>query len=153
MNRREFFTVVGGAALALTAMPSTLKAGDYRKMKPDAWTAHKVNDAVKALYGASFDDTVSKNVKIKAAKVASSGAKVKVKFSVKTPAKTVAFFQDANPESAVAVFEVGKYDVMDYQINLKMGQSGSVYVVAEGLDGKLYSAKHTMDVAAGGCEG
>jgi sulfur-oxidizing protein SoxY len=139
------------SALALVGLPSQLKADDYRKLKPKVWTAHKVEDAIKELYGTT--EMVEKNVKIKAAKVASSGSKVKIKFSCSTPAKTVALFQDANPESAVAVFTVGKYDVMDYQVNIKMGQSGSVTVVAEGLDGKLYFAKHTMDVAAGGCEG
>ncbi len=86
-------------------------------------------------------------------KVASNGGAVPVKFSTKIPAKTVAVFQDANPESAVVVYDVGKYDITQYSLKMKMGKSGTVTVVVEGLDGKLYVAKQSLEVAAGGCEG
>ncbi len=150
MNRRSFLSCIGGA-FALSLLPSSLSADDYRTMKPKVWTAHKVDEAITNMYG--HTNMIEKGVNIKAAKVASSGSKVKVKFSTKIACKTVALFQDANPESAVAVFTVGKYDLTDYQLNIKMGQSGTITVVAEGLDGKLYVARHTMEVAAGGCEG
>jgi len=150
MERRKFLSFTA-SAFAFAMIPNSLKADDYRKLKPKVWTATKVDEAIKNLYGTS--QLIEEGVTIKAAKVASSGAKVKIKFSTNIPSKTVALFQDANPESAVAVFTVNKYDLMDYQVNIKMGQSGVITVVAEGLDGKLYAAKHTMEVAAGGCEG
>jgi hypothetical protein len=34
-----------------------------------------------------------------------------------------------------------------------MKASGTITVVLEGRDGKLYSATKTLDVALGGCEG
>jgi hypothetical protein len=34
-----------------------------------------------------------------------------------------------------------------------MGKPGSITVVVEGQDGKLYAAKKSLDVAKGGCEG
>ncbi|WP_304545962.1 hypothetical protein [Sulfurimonas microaerophilic] len=34
-----------------------------------------------------------------------------------------------------------------------MAKSGTITIVAEGTDGKLYAAKQTLDVALGGCEG
>ncbi len=150
MERRKFLSFTAGA-FVFAVMPRNLKADDYRKLKPNVWTAKKVDEAIKNLYGTS--EMIEKGVQIKAAKVASSGAKVKLKFSTTIPSKTVALFQDTNPESAVAVFTVNKYDLMEYQVNIKMGKSGTVTVVAEGLDGKLYVARHTMEVAAGGCEG
>jgi sulfur-oxidizing protein SoxY len=151
MNRRNFFGIVGGA-LAASLAPVSLSADDYRKLKPKAWTAHKVDEAIKELYG-STNLVETKDIKLKLPKVAANGGAVPVKFSTKIPAKTVALFQDANPEAAVAVYTVGKYDLTKYEVKIKMGQSGTVTVVVEGLDGKLYMAKQSLDVAAGGCEG
>ncbi|MEA3434014.1 MAG: thiosulfate oxidation carrier protein SoxY [Campylobacterota bacterium] len=151
MNRRKFFGYFGAAAAALAVLPSSLSAEDYRKLKPKAWEAHTVDDAIKALYGTT--EMIEKDVKLKLPKVASNGGAVPLKFSTKIPAKTVAVFQDANPEAAVAVYTVGKYDMTSYSLKIKMGKSGTVTIVVEGLDGKLYVAKQSLEVAAGGCEG
>lgn len=151
MTRRSFFSLMGGA-FALSLLPSKLSAEDFRKLKPDVWTAHKVNDAVTAMYG-NAKLIESDKVTIKVPKVNSSGGKVPVRFGTTIPAKTVTLLQDANPESAVAVFTVGEYDLTDYEVTIKMGQSGTITVVVEGKDGKLYMAKQATDVAAGGCEG
>jgi len=152
MNRRNFFGVVGGALAAVSLTPSGLFADDYRKLKPKAWTAHKVDAAVKALYG-DVKLIESDKVKIKVPKVNSNGGAVPVKFGTKIPAKTIALFQDANPEAAVAVYTVTKYDITDYEVRIKMAENGTVSVVVEGQDGKFYTAKQATEVAAGGCEG
>lgn len=150
MNRRKFLGYFG-SAVALSVVPASLSADDYRKLKPKAWEAHTVDDAIKALYGTT--EMIEKDVKLKLPKVASNGGAVPLKFSTKIPAKTVAVFQDANPEAAVAVYTVGKYDMTSYSLKIKMGKSGTVTIVVEGLDGKLYVAKQSLEVAAGGCEG
>ena len=159
MERRQFLNVTLGA-LALAVVPASVRAEDYRKSKPAVWTAHTVDEAIKALYGST--DLVMSNVKLTAAKVpsdspkkavASNGGAIPVEFSVSVPAKTVSVFQDANPESAVAVYSVTKYDTMNYAIKIKMAKSGTITIVADGTDGKLYAAKQTLDVALGGCEG
>ena len=150
MERRKFLSLAVGA-LALGVIPASLKADDYRKLKPEAWEAKTVNDAIKKLYGTT--EMIEKGVKLSTPKVAANGGAVPLKFSTKIPAKTVAVFQDSNPESAVIVYTVGKYDLTNYAIKIKMGKSGTITVVVEGLDGKLYVAKKSLDVAAGGCEG
>lgn len=150
MNRRKFLGYFG-SAVALSVVPASLSADDYRKLKPKTWEAHTVDDAIKALYGTT--EMIEKDVKLKLPKVASNGGAVPLKFSTKIPAKTVAVFQDANPEAAVAVYTVGKYDMTSYSLKIKMGKSGTVTIVVEGLDGKLYVAKQSLEVAAGGCEG
>lgn len=150
MNRRNFLGFFSGA-LALTVSPLAVSGDDYRKLKPKAWEAHSVDDAIKAMYGDV--KMIEKDVKLKLPKVASNGGAVPLKFSTKIPAKSVAVFQDANPEAAVAAFTVGKYDLTDYSMNIKMGKSGAVTVVVEGLDGKFYVGKKSLEVAAGGCEG
>jgi len=150
MNRRKFLGYIG-SAVALSVVPAGLSADDYRKLKPKVWEAHTVDDAIKALYGSS--ELIEKDVKLKLPKVASNGGAVPLKFSTKIPAKTVAVFQDSNPESAVAVYTVGKYDLTNYSLKIKMAKSGTITIVVEGLDGKLYAAKQSLEVAAGGCEG
>ena len=150
MERRKFLSLTLGA-LALAVAPASVKAEDYRKLKPTVWTAHTVDDAIKNMYGTT--STIEEGVKLTAPKVASNGGAVPVNFSTKIPAKTIAVFQDANPEAAVCVYSVNKHSINDYAIKIKMGKSGTITVVVEGQDGKLYSAKQTLDIALGGCEG
>jgi sulfur-oxidizing protein SoxY len=159
MERRQFLSLTLGA-LALAVAPASVRAEDFRKLKPTVWTAHKMEDAIKAMYGTTT--TIEEGVKLTAANVAfdsgtvataANGGAIPLDFSTKIPAKTVAVFQDANPESAVVVYSVGKYDVTDYSIKIKMGNPGTVKVIVEGQDGKLYSATQKLNVAKGGCEG
>ena len=159
MERRKFLSMTLGA-LALAVVPASVRAEDFRKSKPAVWSAHTVDDALKAMYGTT--EYKAEGVKLKAAgesfdsgktAVASSGGAIPVDFSTTIPAKTIAVYQDANPESAVCAISVGKHDVTEYSIKIKMGKPGSITVIVEGLDGKLYGAKQTLDVALGGCEG
>jgi sulfur-oxidizing protein SoxY len=151
MNRRNFLSFAG-SLLALSAIPMNLNAKDYRKLKPSVWTAHNIDDATKALYGMKTP-IESDQIKIDVPKINSSGATVPVKFSTTLDAKTVALFQDANPESAVAVFESNIYDLKKYEVKIKMEKDGEIMVLVEGTDGKIYMAKAKTQVAAGGCEG
>jgi sulfur-oxidizing protein SoxY len=159
MERRKFLSLTLGA-LALAVAPASVRAEDFRKLKPNVWTAHKMEDAIKAMYGTT--ETIEKGVKLTAAgeafdsgtmATAANGGAIPVEFSTDIDAKTIAVFQDANPESAVCVYSVNKYSVNDYSIKIKMGNSGTVKVIAEGTDGKLYSATQKLNVAKGGCEG
>jgi sulfur-oxidizing protein SoxY len=150
MERRKFLGLTLGAA-ALSVTPSTIFAEDFRKSKPAVWEAHTVENAIEKMYGTkTFKED---GVKLKAPDVAANGGAIPVDFSTKIPAKTVALFQDANPESAVVIYDVNKYDLTDYSVKIKMGKSGTITVIVEGQDGKLYGAKKTLEVALGGCEG
>jgi len=150
MKRREFLNLTMGA-LALAVVPASVRAEDYRKSKPSVWSAKTVDDGIKALYGTST--IIEKGIKVKAPKVASNGGAVPVDFSADMPIKSIAVFQDADPESAVVVYEATKYSVNKYSIKIKMAKSGTITIAALGQDGKVYGAKVTLDVALGGCEG
>jgi len=159
MQRRQFLNITLGA-LALAVVPASVKAEDFRTSKPAVWSAHKMDDAIKAMYGTTT--TIEKGVKLSAANVAfdagtmataANGGAIPVDFSTKIEAKTIAVFQDSNPESAVCVYEVNKYSVNNYSIKIKMANPGTIKVIVEGTDGKLYSATQKLNVAKGGCEG
>ncbi len=150
MERRKFLSMTLGA-LALAAVPVSVRAEDYRKLKPTAWTAKTVDDAIKALYGSTA--TIEKGVTVTAPDVAANGGAVPINVKSNIDAKSVAIFQDANPEAAVIVFDINEYSIINYDIKIKMKASGTISCVVEGKDGKLYVGKKTLDVALGGCEG
>jgi len=150
MQRRTFLSLAAGA-LALAAVPASVRAEDFRKSKPTVWTAHTVDDAMKAMYGTTA--TVAEGVTVVAPDVASNGGAVPVDVKSDIDAKTVAIFQNANPEAAVIVYDLNEYSVIDFSFKMKMKGSGTITAVVQGKDGKLYSGSKTLDVALGGCEG
>jgi len=153
MNRRKFLTLSMATAMLL---PLGAWATDYRKTNPNVWTAHTVDDAVKALYG---DVTFIENAEIslKLPKIASNGGAVPVAISSKIEAKSVSLFQNSNPESAVAVWTVPEGGIIDYasKIKLKGGadKSSVITVVLEGKDGKFYRISKRVEVSSTSCEG
>ena len=158
MNRREF---IGFGVLAMATFPATLSAFssiDFRATKPDTWKAKTVADAIKALY----DDIKleEKGVKIKALKVASNGGAVPVTIKSDIAAKTVAFFQNMDPESAVAVWNVPEDGIVDFFLKIKLkvteenGGNGELTVIVEGRDGEFYVGKTKLQVVLeSACEG
>jgi len=137
--------------VAVAAMTVSVSATDYRAEKPAAWTAKTVPAAIEALYGKITP--VEGDIKLKAPKVASNGGAIPVSVKTDIPAKSIAIFQDVNPESAVAVFEVPEGTQANFSLKIKMKKSGSITAVVEGKDGKFYETKLSLEVALGGCEG
>ncbi len=137
--------------VAVAAMTASLSATDYRAEKPDAWTAKDVPTAIKALYGEITP--AEGDIKLKAPKVASNGGAIPVSVKTDIPAKSIAIFQDANPEATVIVFDVPEGTKADFSLKIKMKKSGSITAVVEGKDGKFYETKLALEVALGGCEG
>ena len=148
MERRKFLGL-GLAAVALA--PATLSALDYRKEKPAAWTAKKVDEAIKALYGdIKAEET---GIKLNVPKIASNGGAVPVKVKSDITMKSLTILQDSNPESAVATYTMDENMIVDLSVKIKMAGSGSITIIGEGQDGKFYSATQKLEVALGGCEG
>ena len=152
MNRRKFLNLGMAAALVL---PLGAWAKDYRVEKPVAWTAHTVDDAVKALYG-DVKLIRSKDVLLKIPNVTSSGNAIPVGIKTDIEVKTVSLFQNSNPESTVAVWTVPENGIIDYSLKIKLktldGAPSVVTVVVEGKDGKFYFTDASV-IVRGGCEG
>ncbi len=148
MERRKF---LGLGLVAVALVPASLSAVDFRATKPDAWTAHNVADAVKALYGDIKAE--EKGIKLNVPKIASNGGAVPVKIKSDIAMKSLTILQDANPESAVATYTMDENSIVDLMVKIKMGASGSITIIGEGQDGKFYKATKKLEVALGGCEG
>lgn len=149
MNRRNFLSL-GLGAVAVSMIPSSLNAVNFRDTMPKAWTATKVDAGMQEVFGSTT--TMTKKVKLKAPDIAENGAVIPVTVSTKLAGSKVAIFQDANPESTVAVFTVPKGGIIDYSVRIKMAKTGTVTAVVE-ENGKLYSASKLVKVTIGGCGG
>ena len=149
MNRRNFFSL-GLGVVAISMAPSTLSAINFRDTMPKAWTASKVEEGMKEVFGSST--TVNSKVKLKAPDIAENGAVIPLTVSSKLAGSKVAIFQDANPESTVAVFTVPKGGIIDYSVRIKMAKTGTISAVVES-NGKLYAASKLVKVTIGGCGG
>lgn len=149
LNRRNFLGL-GLGAIAASVAPSTLGAVDFRKDKPKAWEATKVDVAIQEIFG-SAAAADSDKVKLKAPDIAENGAVIPVTVEAKSGSK-VAILQDANPETLVAVFTVPAGGKIDYDVRIKLAKTGNVIAVVED-GGKLYKASKEVKVTKGGCGG
>jgi len=150
MQRRKFLSL-GAVAAAASVLPASLSATDFRATKPKAWDAPTSKEAITALFGSA--PMIDGKIKIKAPKLAENGGAVPIGMKSKLEVTTVALFQDANPRSAVVVFELPENGVFDIMTKIKMRKTANVTVVAKGKDGKLYSAVQKVEVSIGGCGG
>ena len=149
MERRKFLGL-GLAAIAL--VPAGLSAKDFRADKPTTWKAKSVDEAIKALYGDIKAE--ESGLSIKVPKIASNGGAIPVGMKSDVQLKSLALFQDSNPEAAVAVFTIpADVKKVNYMTKIKMAKTGSITLVGEGTDGKFYKVNKSLQVALGGCEG
>jgi sulfur-oxidizing protein SoxY len=152
MNRRHFLV------LGLCTIPYTVEvfAEDYRKRKPLAWKASTINDAALALYGREKFATIQKSTDIELIVpkgIVRDPENIPITIRSTIKAKTLAIFQDANPKSLVAVFDISEESIIEYELNVKMEFKGTVFAVIEGLDGKLYYTREYIEVLLLSCMG
>ena len=150
MERRKFLSL-GAVAAAATVLPSSVSATDFRATAPAAWEAAGSTEAVKALFGDI--KPIEGKIKMKAPKLAENGGAVPIGIKSKVDFELVALFQDANPRSAVCVFELGEGGICDLKTKIKMRKTANVTIIAKGRDGKFYSQVQKVEVSIGGCGG
>lgn len=150
MNRRHFLV------LGLCVFPYTIEvlAADYRKSNPLAWKASSINDAAMALYGREKFATIQKSTDIDLIVpkgIVKDREEIPITIRSTIKAKTLAIFQDANPESLVAVFDISEESIVEYDLNIRMQFKGTVFAVIEGLDEKLYYTRAYVDILTLSC--
>jgi len=152
MERRKFLNM-GLVAVAATVVPATsLHAVNFRETKPEAWTAAKSAEAIKAMFGDGKLNPTDK-IKMIAPKLAENGGSIPITLKSDLDIETIAFFQDANPRSATIVFTVPEGQKVNYSFRIKMRQTAYVTVVAQTKDGQLHTLNKEIDVSIGGCGG
>ena len=154
LHRRTFLKgTLGATTLALAASAGLLKPGRVlaAEWSKPAFEAKSINDALKALFGAS-QATASGSIKIKAPIQAENGAVVPIAVSAALPnVQGLAVFVEKNAQPLVASVALNGAEGY-FSARMKMGQTSDVHVVCR-AGGKLYSAKQTIKVTVGGCGG
>jgi hypothetical protein len=107
-----------------------------------------------ALYGREKFATIQKSTDIEL--IVPTGVvkdREEIPITIRSPikAKNLAIFQDGNPESLVAVFEISEESIIEYELNIRMQFKGTVFAVLEGVDGKLYYTRAYVDILTLGC--
>jgi sulfur-oxidizing protein SoxY len=141
----------GTVAAALAAgwlKPGHVFAANWNK---DAFNSKSAVDAL-ARIGAN-NATDSKDIVIEAPEIAENGAVVPIEITSNVPGtKSIAVLIEKNPFPLA-----GKFDFMDggvpfVKLNVKMGETSIVRVIAE-AGGKHYAATKEVKVTIGGCGG
>jgi len=146
MNR--FRRALLGALAVWLLKPLAALAAAWNK---EAFGADSASAALKAI-GAS-NAAPSKEILIEAPEIAENGAVVPIEITSKLPGTgSIAVLVDKNPFPLV-----GKFDFLDgavpfVKLNVKMGETSEVRVIAQ-AGGKSYFATKEIKVTIGGCGG
>jgi sulfur-oxidizing protein SoxY len=145
--RRSSIRIIGTLAAGLFLAPLRALAA----WNKDAFGAKTAADALKSLGAAG--STESKDIAIEAPQIAENGAVVPVEITSNVPnTRSIAVVIENNPFPLAARFEFGDGAVPYVKVNVKIGESSFVRVVAE-AGGRHYSAAKEIKVTIGGCGG
>ncbi len=153
-NRRQALKRAGASGALAAAFaagvlrPEELLAAGWNK---DAFGSKSAADALKGL-GAS-NPTESKEIVIDAPEIAENGAVVPIEITSNVPnTRSIAVLIEKNPFPLAAKFDFLEGAVPFVKVNVKMGESSKVRVVAE-AGGKHYTTAKEVKVTIGGCGG
>lgn len=129
--------------------PGKVIAAEWQK---NIFTARNINDALKA-YG-STNASESRDITIAAPEIAENGAKVEVEITCSIPkTRSLAVFADKNPTPLCSEIEFSPNAMPFARIQIKLGESTRIRVIAKTQDGKSHVAFREIKVTLGGCGG
>lgn len=143
MTRRSVLAVLG----MLLMKPLAVLAA----WNEQAFGAKSAAEALKGLGAAS--PAPSKEIVIEAPQIAENGAVVPIEISSNVPGTTsIAVLIEKNPFPLASRFEFKEGALPFVKLNVKMGETSDVRVVAE-AGGRHYVASREIKVTIGGCGG
>jgi sulfur-oxidizing protein SoxY len=146
MNDLRRKTLLGAAALLLFKPFAALAA--WHK---EAFGAKSAPDALKSLGAAN--PTASQDVVIEAPQIAENGAVVPIEITSNVKGTTsILVLIDKNPFPLAGKFDFSEGALPFVKLNVKMGETSDVRVVAE-AGGRHYVATKEIKVTIGGCGG
>jgi sulfur-oxidizing protein SoxY len=144
--RRNALRFTAGLAASLLLPLRALAAWNK-----EAFQSKTAADALKGLgVGAS---TESKDIAIDAPQIAENGAVVPIEITSHVAnTRSISVVIEKNPFPLAARFEFGEAALPYVKVNVKMGESSFVRVLAE-AGGRFYTASKEVKVTIGGCGG
>lgn len=149
MNQLRRAVLKAAGAFAVGVMvPVRAIAANWSK---DAFAAKSSADALKGLGSSAAE--ASSGIVIEAPQIAENGAVVPIEITSKIAGTTaIAVLVDKNPYPLVAKFNFMEGALPLVKVNVKMGETSDVRVVAT-AGGKHYVATREIKVTIGGCGG
>ena len=145
---KPFRRILLGALAAVLFKPLAALAAGWNK---DAFGARSTADALKGL-GAS-GAAPSKDVVIEAPQIAENGAVVPIEIASNVPGTTsIVVLIEKNPFPLAGIFEFTDGALPFVKLNVKMGETSDVRVIAE-AGGRRDTAAKEIKVTIGGCGG
>jgi sulfur-oxidizing protein SoxY len=145
--RRTSVRFAGALAAGLLLAPWRALAA----WNKDAFGAKTAADALKSLGATGI--TESRDIAIEAPQIAENGAVVPIEITSNVPnTRSIAVVIEKNPFPLAARFDFSDGAVPYVKVNVKLGESSFVRVVAE-AGGRHYSAAKEIKVTIGGCGG
>jgi len=139
------------ALLAVFALGVLKPLAALAAWNKEAFDAKSAADALKSLGAANA--TPSKDLHIEAPQIAENGAVVPVEIASAIPGTTaIIVLVDKNPFPLVGRFDFKEGALPFVKVNVKMGETSDVRVLAE-AGGKHYVATKEIKVTIGGCGG
>lgn len=142
-------TLRSAAAFAAgLVLPLRALAAGWNK---EAFQSKTAADALRSIGASSSAE--SKDILIEAPQIAENGAVVPIEITSNLPnTKSIALVIDKNPFPLAARFDFAEGAVPYVKVNVKIGESSFVRVVAE-AGGRYYAASREVKVTIGGCGG
>jgi sulfur-oxidizing protein SoxY len=145
-NRRSALGVAAALAAGLLLPLRALAAWNK-----EAFGAKTAADALKSLGVAGSAD--SRDIVIEAPQIAENGAVVPIEVTSNLPGtKSLSVVIERNPFPLAAKFDFAEGAVPYVKLNVKMGESSFVRVLAE-AGGRFHSATREIKITIGGCGG
>jgi len=145
--RRLILQGAGVVAAGLLA-PLNALAATWNK---EAFGAKSAADALKSIGAA--DAAASNDIVIEAPEIAENGAVVPIEVTSNVPGtRSIAVVVEKNPFPLVAKFDFTEGALPYVKVNVKMGETSDVRIIAE-AGGKSYTASKNIKITIGGCGG
>ena len=145
--RRTVFRAAGALAAGLLLAPWRA----FAAWNKEAFGAKTAADALKIIGAAGSAE--SKDIAIEAPQIAENGAVVPIEITSNVPnTRSIAVVIEKNPFPLAAKFDFGDGALPYVKVNVKMGETSEVRVIAQ-AGGKSYVATKEIKVTIGGCGG
>ncbi|MBV8603927.1 MAG: thiosulfate oxidation carrier protein SoxY [Pelomonas sp.] len=151
-NRREVIGHSATVAVLLAGAGWLPRLASAEALPHGAFDAKTLDEFYKTLGAAKPAE--SNLVTLVAPEIAENGAVVRMRVATTAPnVKKLLLLIEKNPNVLSASFDVSPAIEPDFQVNVKMGQTSSVYAVALTTDNKVLFAQKEVKVTLGGCGG
>lgn len=146
MQRRDFLSILAGAAASVLMLPINALAAAWNKA---AFEAAKLEDATKNL--AINGEIPSKDIEIIAPDLAENGAIVQIEITSRiTNTEAMSVLVEHNPTALIGNFMFSNGALPYLVTRIKMAETSDVKIIVKAGD-KYYTNSKTVEVLENGC--